>query len=750
MLYRYTEEEENGKFFFDLNKVESFSIFEFGNEKTLENILAEIFSYDGAYMPIFQERRLQPEPDLVALDENGNLILFELKRGYIDKKAALDDRLFRYHSVWKNFSYDDLNKNYRKYKKDNSADLLDDHKKFFGVSLSKSDFNRAQKLIAVANVVSDDLIDYIESLNKRGDYTVDFIPYRFYKVGKEVFIEFFSKPFDDDFVARRRHNLICKIASALNDKMDYSFCSSHKFSRKYFDGSNLDLRKWNGHERFILSFSCELLFSGATDLHVQGFSLGVGGKNFYISFRVRNNQDSVVSCSEAAKNISALNDVKFKRMSDSKGEEYFRYDLPISSKYPTVDFVAMDDAARSLFDGKNFDAAINHIISETEQFFTQLTATVPQITSSFTQSTTKTNTLSAVNFKTVDDLLDRLAKSTNGQEKLAIKNEILAALSKLKEATQQNRDAVAMRQVGIYYGRLHEHDEASKCYSRAEEFKSSTIITPPAKTGGEPIPGTNLTWRLDNGTLTISGKGDMKDWDNEKKPAPWYDQRAAVEKIVIKDGVTSIGDNAFEDCHSLTSIVIPDSVMSIGAWTFDNCGSLKNVVIPNSVKFICECAFVWCESLTSIALPDNVAMDNAVFVGCTSLKKIDQPSKVIFCDDLFVYEKKSDGLKINSFIGTLGVSAAVIPDSVTAISDFAFSYCDSLKEIFIPNSVTSIGDCAFQGCELLTNATLSPSVKKIGYSIFSDCKKLQSIRYKHGLDGAEKLREGNNARLIPY
>lgn len=667
MLYRYTELEENGENVFDLDRVESFGAGEGGlpyhiRENTLENIFAEIFALNGVYMPIFQERPFQPEPDLVALDEHGNLILFELKRGYIDKKSALDDRLFRYHSVWKNFSYDDLNKNYKKYRKDNSAELLDDHKKFFGLNLSKSDFNRAQKLIGVANVVSDDLIDYIESLNKRGDYTVDFIPYRFYKVDKEVFIEFSSKPFDDDFVARRRHNLICKIASALNDKMDYSFCSSHKFSRKYFDGSNLDFRKWNGHERFIISFSREFLYSGATDLHVQGFSLGVGEKNFYISFRVWNNQDSVVSCSEAAKNISALNDVKFKRMSDSKGEEYFRYDLPISSKYPTVDFVVMDDAARSLFDGKNFDAAIDCIMSEIEQFFTLLTTTVPQITSSFTPPTTKTN-------------------------------------------------------------------------------------TPPAK----PIPGTNLTWRLDdNGTLTISGKGDMKDWDNEKKPAPWYDQRAAVEKIVIKDGVTSIGDNAFEDCHSLTSIVIPDSVMSIGAWTFDNCGSLKNVVIPNSVKFICECAFVWCESLTSIALPDNVTMDNAVFVGCTSLKKIDQPSKVIFCDDLFVYEKKSDGLKINSFIGTLGVSAAVIPDSVTAISDFAFSYCDSLKEIFIPNSVTSIGDFAFQGCELLTNATLSPSVKKIGYSIFSYCKKLQSIRYKHGLDGAEKLREGNNARLIPY
>lgn len=386
MLYRYEEGKENGERVFYLDKMESFSTDEGGlpyhiRENTLENIFAEIFALNGVYMPIFQERPFQPEPDLVALDEHGNLILFELKRGYIDKKSALDDRLFRYHSVWKNFSYDDLNKNYKKYRKDNSAELLDDHKKFFGLNLSKSDFNRAQKLIGVANVVSDDLIDYIESLNKRGDYIVDFIPYRFYKVGGEVFVEFSPKPFDDDFVARRRHNLICKIANSINGKMNDSFCSLHKFSIEYVNINNLNFRKWDGQERFIMNFSRKFLYSGAKDLHIQEFSLDVDGKNFYISFHVWN-QDSVVSCIEAAKHIPVLNDPKFKLMSDSKGDEYFKYDLPISSKYPTVDFVEMDDAARSLFDGKNFDAAISYMMTEMEQFFTLLNATVPQFTSS--------------------------------------------------------------------------------------------------------------------------------------------------------------------------------------------------------------------------------------------------------------------------------------------------------------------------------------------------------------------------------
>lgn len=130
MLYRYSEFEEDGKEFFTLNEAESFGISKFGVEKTLENVLAEIFVRNGTYMPIFQERNFRREPDLVALDEHGNLILFELKRDYIDKKSALDDRLFVYVATWKNFSYDDLNKNYKKYKAD-SAELLDDHKKIF-------------------------------------------------------------------------------------------------------------------------------------------------------------------------------------------------------------------------------------------------------------------------------------------------------------------------------------------------------------------------------------------------------------------------------------------------------------------------------------------------------------------------------------------------------------------------------------------------------------------------------------------
>lgn len=291
--------------------------------------------------------------------------------------------------------------------------------------------------------------------------------------------------------------------------------------------------------------------------------------------------------------------------------------------------------------------------------------------------------LPTANFKTVDDLFDSFAKSTNGQEKLAIKNKILAALSKFKETTQQNRDAVAMRQIGIYYAKAHEHNEADRCYSVAKSFQ--------VKTNGEPIPDTNLTWRLaDDGTLTISGKGDMSHCYYQTKN-PWWDKRDLIKTVVFESGVTSIGDMALQYCKNLTEVKIPDSVKKIGGRAFQYCDGLTKITLPDSVTEIGDNAFLYC------------AMKN-----------------VIFSVNLL-------NIRYRAFRGCYGLSSVNLPDGLKSIETDAFGRCTSLTEIKIPPSVTNIDE-----------------------RIFTECKNLQTIRYKRGLNGAEKLRDGNNARLIPY
>ena len=115
-----------------------------------------------------------------------------------------------------------------------------------------------------------------------------------------------------------------------------------------------------------------------------------------------------------------------------------------------------------------------------------------------------------------------------------------------------------------------------------------------------------LTWTLyEDGTLTISGTGAMKDYDYSANQSPVYNN-LKVKKVVIEDGVTSIGNWAFESCNNLISITIPDGVTSIGAYAFSNCWYLTNITIPNSVTSIENYAFRNCSSLTSITIPNSV------------------------------------------------------------------------------------------------------------------------------------------------
>ena len=133
----------------------------------------------------------------------------------------------------------------------------------------------------------------------------------------------------------------------------------------------------------------------------------------------------------------------------------------------------------------------------------------------------------------------------------------------------------------------------------------------------------NLTWTLDaDGTLTISGTGAMKDYNAADNLSPAY-MNSDVKKVVIEDGVTSIGELAFFKCSNLTNITIPDSVTCIEYAAFHGCSSLSSITIPNSVTSIGVYAFVICSSLTSITIPDGVtSIGYGAFSECSSLKTI--------------------------------------------------------------------------------------------------------------------------------
>ena len=298
----------------------------------------------------------------------------------------------------------------------------------------------------------------------------------------------------------------------------------------------------------------------------------------------------------------------------------------------------------------------------------------------------------------------------------------------------------------------------------------------------------NLTWTLsaDGTTMTISGSGAMKNYITDDSPAT--QKKDNVKKVVIEDGVTSIGDfaffycssltsieipsgvtsigkNAFQYCSSLTSIEIPESVISIGNNTFEHCSSLTNITIPGSVTSIGMSAFSDCSSLASITIPESVtSIGNYAFYDCTGLTSITIPKSVtsigsnVFGGCTVLTEVLlENGSTLTS--GQLGVDASKIAtywnednltwtltaDGTMTISgkgamkeDYNTYYSpaydnENIKKVVIEDGVTSIGEYAFSGCRSLTDITIPGSVTSIGDSAFEWCTGLTSIEIPEGV-----------------
>ncbi len=232
--------------------------------------------------------------------------------------------------------------------------------------------------------------------------------------------------------------------------------------------------------------------------------------------------------------------------------------------------------------------------------------------------------------------------------------------------------------------------------------------------------GDNVTCTLDSdGLLTISGTGAMDSY-SYYSDSPWATK--TVKTVVISEGVTSIGDYAFEGCTGLTSITIPDSVTSIGEDAFSGCTGLTSITIPDSVTSIGDLAFFGCTGLESISVSGN----NTVYHSSGNcLIKTETKELVLGCKNSIIPTNGSvTSIGSRAFSGCTGLTSITIPDSVTSIGSSAFRGCTGLTSITIPDSVTSIDSYAFSGCTGLTSITLGKGVTYIGESAFEYCSNI--------------------------
>ena len=222
----------------------------------------------------------------------------------------------------------------------------------------------------------------------------------------------------------------------------------------------------------------------------------------------------------------------------------------------------------------------------------------------------------------------------------------------------------------------------------------------------------DCTWTLDGTVLTISGNGEMGNYNSSA--APWG---TSITEVIITAGVTSIGNFAFYNCTSLTSISIPNSVTSIGIYAFSGCTSLSAITMGDNITSIGVSAFYNTGYYNDASNWDN----DVLYIGDYLIK-----ANTSITGEYVI----KNGVKIiaeRAFYDCSNLTYVVIPDSVTDIGDFAFYYCTNLISVTVGSGVINIGYGAFEYCTSLTSINISDSVTSIGSSAFENCYSLTSV-----------------------
>lgn len=290
----------------------------------------------------------------------------------------------------------------------------------------------------------------------------------------------------------------------------------------------------------------------------------------------------------------------------------------------------------------------------------------------------------------------------------------------------------------------------------------------PLKVHAEESPqkcGDSIIWEFSEGTLTLTGEGEM--YDYTAAHAPWAANAADIRSIQISDGIETIGNNAFSSCNA-AELVIPDSVVSIGDYACSHMNALQTVRFPAHLRRLGNYAFTQCTVLSAAVLPDGLesvgdscfSMDfelqqvtvpdsvkhfgNGVFFGAAAWYRAQTEDFVIFGDGILcaylgndaevsvpdtVSQICSDAFAARTFLQmpfddrltetvmltpNTGITDVTLPDSVHMIPDFLFENMTGLKRVHLPDSVTEIGARAFSGCSSLAELNIPASVTSIG------------------------------------
>ena len=268
--------------------------------------------------------------------------------------------------------------------------------------------------------------------------------------------------------------------------------------------------------------------------------------------------------------------------------------------------------------------------------------------------------------------------------------------------------------------------------------------------------GKNVSWTLKDGVLTISGTGAMADYASASEP--WYIYRNVITSAVVGEGVTTLGQAAFDECEKLQTVELPSTLTVIGKWAFSGCADLTAIDIPDSVHTIGAAAFGHCDMLTSVTIPAGVTeILGSTFYTCERLETVKLLGNITTIgDSAFGYCYKLKNFTIPSTVTSIGkyafrscwgLTGVTIPAGVTVVNYGTFHNCTNLVSVKLPSGLTKIDESAFESCGKLAEINLPSTLTTVGPEAFASCKQLESLVLpdsvtgigKYAFSGCEKL-----------
>lgn len=313
-----------------------------------------------------------------------------------------------------------------------------------------------------------------------------------------------------------------------------------------------------------------------------------------------------------------------------------------------------------------------------------------------------------------------------------------------------------------------------------------------------------------DGTFTVSGTGEMPEYSFDELP-PWYSNRSSIKKVVVADGITSVGGTSFYDCYNCTEISIAGTVTTIGYGAFADCPIAKmtggtglrtirdyafqdsrftSFVFPNSTQTLGKYIFFGNDNLQTITIPANVTDVSAVGYGCGGItaytisagnQNYTSHNGAIYTKDMrtlvaypsaltaepsfpaqvtrfesyaFAYSH-AGSVTVPSSVTELGegvfaksnIKKLVISDSVTKVGNFICQDAEYLETVVVGNGITEYGYRQFSGCSSLKNVTVGKNVRDLGGLAFADCTSLETIVLPEGLENIANGTFGNCSKL---